>query len=72
LNNTSFLSALWSVSSISGEVCSNGHGGGKRGYYVLGTGKAYQQEPLCVLPGINRLKNASQSCVEEMHPEITN
>jgi hypothetical protein len=44
---------------------------------VLGTGKAYQHELLClknisVVPGINCLKNASQSWVQETYLEITN
>jgi hypothetical protein len=50
----------------------------KRGdVHVLGTGKAYQKEPLhlegrSVLTGINHLKNALKSCVMEMHLEIAN
>jgi hypothetical protein len=44
---------------------------------VLGDGKAYQQEPLClkdksVLPGINCLKNTLWLCIVEMHLKITN
>lgn len=40
-----------------------------------GTVKTFQREPLCmrektVLPGINHLKNALQSCAVEMHLEV--